>query len=101
MARQTDLLTLWRNILQAGGIQAYIEAQLRERGFLVDRRETDKMSDRELADYKKALKAEAEQKRTLAREAWKAYRASHIVHLGEGIHWTDEKLVDKWDIPNA
>jgi hypothetical protein len=82
-------------------MQAYIQGQLRERGFLVERRETDGMSDHELEQYKKALKAEAEEKRKLAREAWQAYRANHIVHLGEGIHWTDEKANDKWDIPNA
>src|SRR5436853_6777776 len=45
MARQTDLLTLWRNILQAGGVQTYIEAQLRDRGYLVERRETDQTSE--------------------------------------------------------
>ncbi len=102
MARQTDLLTLWRNIVQAGGPGAYIETQLREHGYLVERRETDKMSERELEDYKKSLKAEAAEKRTLAREAWKAYRANHIVYLGEGIYWSDDaKAKDKWDVPNA
>jgi RNA-directed DNA polymerase len=101
LARQTDLLTLWRTILQAGGPEAYIQAQLRERGYLVERRETDKMSERELEDYKKSLKAEAAEKRTLARDAWKAYRANHIVHLGEGVYWSDVKANDKWDVPNT
>ena len=59
MAKQTDLLTLWRTIVQAGGQQAYIQAQLREHGYLVERRETDQMSEKELEDYKKSLKAEA------------------------------------------
>src|ERR1035438_8545535 len=60
------------------------------------------MSERELEDYKKSLKAEAAEKRTLAREAWKAYRANHIVYLGEGIYWSDDaKAKDKWDLPNA
>ncbi len=31
-----DTATLWRLIVQAGGMTAYIDAQLRERGFLVD-----------------------------------------------------------------
>lgn len=101
MARQTDLLTLWRNIVQAGGRQAFIDAQLRERGFLVERRETDGMSDRELAEYKKALKAEAEERRKVARDAWRAYQASHIVFLGDGVYWSDEPGPDKWDAPNA
>jgi len=101
MAKQTDLITLWRTILQAGGPEAYIQAQLRERGYLVERRETDKMSEKELEDYKKSLKTEAAEKRALQRESWKAYRANHIVHLGEGVHWSDEKANDKWDVPNA
>jgi hypothetical protein len=47
MAKQSDLITLWRNIVQAGGIQAYMQEQLRERGFLVERREVDDLSERE------------------------------------------------------
>lgn len=102
MARQTDLTTLWRNIVQAGGIQAYVQAQLVERGFAVQRRETDGMSQRELAQYKKSLKAEAEERRKLKRESWEAYRSSHIVFLGENVFWSDDSSrQDKWDLPNA
>lgn len=101
MARQTDLVTLWRNIQQAGGIPAYIEAQLTERGFLVARRETDGMSARELEDYKKSLKAEAEERRKLKKEAWAAYKSSHVVYLGEGVFWNDDQRQDKWDVPHA
>ena len=43
MARQrTNLDTLWRQIEQAGSIDAYVDGQLREHGFLVERRATDK-----------------------------------------------------------
>jgi hypothetical protein len=99
--RQTDPFDLWRAIVQAGGIQPYIDAQLSARGFLVARRETDGMSERELADYKKSLKAEALERARLRREAWAAYRAEHIVYLGDGIYWSDEPGPDKWDLPNA
>ena len=101
MARQTDLITLWRNIIQAGGTQAYIESQLRERGFLTQRRETDKMSERELDQYKKQLKQEAEERAKLKREAWKAYKATHVVFLGDGVFWSDKNEPDKWDVKNA
>jgi hypothetical protein len=101
VARQTDLLTLWRNIVQAGGTQAYIDAQLREHGFLVERREADAMSDRERDQYKKALKAEAEEARKLRQETWRAYKASHVVHLGDGVYWSDEAKHDKWDAAHA
>lgn len=99
--RTTDPLTLWRAIEQAGGTQAYVEAQLTERGFLVKRRPTDKMSERELEAYKKSLKLEAKEKRTLQAEAWRAYKTSHIVYLGEGIYWKDDAGPDKWDLPHA
>src|SRR5277367_6642995 len=101
MARQTDLMTLWRNITQAGGTTAYIDAQLRERGFLVERREVDEMSDREKEAYKKSLKEEAAEKRRLKKEAWLAYRANHIVFLGETIFWSDKSDKDRWDLPHA
>src|SRR5262245_9685169 len=101
MARATNYLELWRTVTQAGGRQAYIDAQLRERGFLVERRDTDGMSERELADYKKSLRTEAEERRKLRREAWQAYKSAHVVHLGEGVHWSDTADKDKWDLPNA
>jgi retron-type reverse transcriptase len=102
MARQTDLLTLWRNIVQAGSTDAYIQAQLQERGYLVERRETtDGMSERELADYKKSLRTEAEERKKVKKEVWQAYRATHIVFLGDGIYWNDEATKDKWDLAHA
>jgi len=97
----SDPVSLWRAIVQAGGTEAYVNAQLVERGFLVTRRPTDDMSDREREAYKKSLKAEAEERRKLARAAWTAYRANHIVHLGDGIWWHDEPRKDKWDLADA
>jgi RNA-directed DNA polymerase len=101
VSRHTELITLWRNITAAGGISAYIHAQLTEKGYLVDRGDTDGMSDRELNDYKKRLKEEAEERRKLQREAWRAYKSTHIVHLGETIFWSDNKTSDQWDLKNA
>jgi retron-type reverse transcriptase len=96
-----DLATLWRLIVQAGGMKAYVDARLEERGFLVVRRDVDAMSDREKDAYKKELKQEADERRKLRREAWAAYKANHVVHLGEGVFWTDEVREDKWDTPNS
>src|SRR5258708_33095983 len=102
MARKrTDPVYIWRAILQAGGIDAYIEAQLAERGVKVEKKETAGMSARELEQYKKQLRAEAEERKKLKKEAWKAYKANHIVHLGEGVYWNDEKRQDKWDVAPA
>lgn len=99
MSTQTDLLTLWRAIRQAGGVNAYIDHQLKSRGFLVTRRDTAQMSKRELDRYKKELKTEAAEKRRLAKEAWLAYKANHIVHLGDGVFWNDALDFDRYDLP--
>ena len=99
MARQrTDIDAIWRGIEQAGSVDAYIDQQLREHGFLIERRATDDMSQRELAQYKKQLKEEAAEQRRLRANAWKAYKSRHIVHLGDGVFWNDGLDYDKWDI---
>src|SRR4029078_4554553 len=81
----------------------YVQAQLRERGFVLERKKTDGMSKSELSAYKKSLKEEAAERRRLSREAWAAYRATHVIHLGEGegIFWNDESDHDRWDAQNA
>src|SRR5262249_57989541 len=102
MARKkSDPSLLWRSIQQAGGIQAYIDAQLAERGVKVERKETGGMSAKELEQYKKSLRAEAEERKKLKKEAWKAHKANHIVHLGEGVYWTDEARKDKRVAPHS
>jgi retron-type reverse transcriptase len=102
MTRLADPITLWRTIQQTGGMDAYVTAQLQQRGLLVPRREsTEGMSERELAEYKKALRAEAEERKKIKREVWLAYKANHIVHLGEGIFWDDRQTKDKWDLEHA
>lgn len=101
MSRLSDPLALWHAVVQAGGVQAYVNAQLTERGFLVQRRPTDEMSDREKEEYKKSLRREAEERRRLRKEAWLAYKAQHVVHLGEGVHWNDTPGPDRWDLDHA
>ena len=93
--------TLWFAIEKAGSITAYVRKQLKERGFLVKRRDVDNMSLRQLKKYKLELKTESIEKRKLKKAAWEAYKANHIVHLGEGIYWTDDTSDDQWDIENA
>jgi hypothetical protein len=97
----TDPIALWQSILQAGGVRAYIDGQLKDRGFLVARRDADTMSDREKDQYKKQLKQEAAERRKLKKEAWAAYKTAHVVHLGDGVYWNDEAKPDKWDTPNG
>ena len=92
---------MWGAISEAGGIDAYIEKQLIANNYLVERKDTDNMSKAELERYKKTLKKEAEEKRKLKKETWQAYKATHIVHLGESVFWNDQAEMGKWDLENA
>ena len=100
-AQQTRLDTVWQAIESAGSINAYVRQQLQQHGYLLERRPTDGMSKSELDKYKKELKQEAAEQRHLKQEAWQAYKSKHIVHLGEGIYWSDDSSEDQWDTPNA
>jgi hypothetical protein len=93
--------TLWDEIEKAGNVERYVQQQLELKGFVVKRRATDTLSTRELENYKKELKTEALEKRKLKKEAWQAYRATHIVHLGTGIYWSDDSSHDRWDLQDA
>lgn len=92
---------LWQAIEKAGSVNAYVRSQMEKNGFLVARRPTDNMSKAELDKYRQELKKEASEQRRLNKDAWQAYQSKHIVHLGEGIYWTDDTSEDKWDTPNA
>lgn len=101
MTSTSDPVQLWESIQQSGGIDAYVDGQLRERGYLVERQNAEKLSKKKLSDYKKSLKREAAEKKRLKKEAWLAYKANHIVHVGEGIYFNDDDNFDVWDLANA
>ncbi len=103
MSKTVDnkLETLWAEIEKAGSTQAYVRNQLQANGFMVQRRPTDAMSKSELDKYKQELKKEAAEKRRLQQATWQAYKAKHIVHLGQGIYWSDDTSGDQWDVTNG
>ena len=92
---------LWQDIELAGGRYQYVQQQLVEQGFVVDRQPIDNMSPKERDRYKKALKKEAAEERKLKKEVWQAYQAHHIVYLGRHIYWSDDTSADKWDVKDA
>ena len=92
---------LWQDIELAGGRSQYVQQQLVEQGFVVDRQPIDNMSPKERERYKKALKKEAAEERKLKKEVWQAYQAHHIVYLGRHIYWSDDTSADKWDVKDA
>jgi RNA-directed DNA polymerase len=96
--RQRVLEELWDKIKKAGGPKAYIEEQLKARGHLVIRRPTDKMTKAALEDYKQSLKRESASRRELRKEAWAAWRATHIVHLGDNVYFNDADNFDRFDL---
>lgn len=92
---------IWQAIEKAGSVNVYVQEQLRKNGFLVTRRPTDNMTKAELEKYRQELKKEATEQRRLNKEAGQAYKSKHIMHLGEGIYWSDDSSEDQWDLPNA
>ena len=97
----TEHQKLWQAIREAGGIDAYVDQQLGANGWLVQRRETDGMSARELKKYKEQLRHEAAERKALQKQAWEAYRDTHIVFLGDQVYWQDNPQEAARDLPNA
>jgi RNA-directed DNA polymerase len=96
---QAEREALWKAIEQAGSREAWVQRELEARGLLVTRRVGAELSEAELGRYKRELQREAAERRTLQREAWAAYRATHVVHLGEGVFWNDAADADQFDLP--
>ena len=92
---------LWQDIENAGGRYQYIQQQMVQHGFMVEREPIDNMSPKERERYKKSLKKEATEEKNLKKIAWQAYKAQHIVYLGRHIYWSDDTSIDKWDTKDA
>lgn len=100
-SKQQQWEQLWQAIEQAGGRYQYVLEQMKKNGFFVERKAIDKMSASERERYKKQLKKESEEQKTLQQQAWQAYKANHIVHLGQGIYWSDDTSEDQWDVKDG
>lgn len=92
---------IWQEIVQAGGVDKFITDKLTKNGFLVKRRETDKMDAKQLKEYKESLKKEAEERKKLKKDTWKVYKENNLTYIGEGIFWQDKPYEDKFDLKNA
>ena len=78
----------WKAIVEAGGEDAWINAELRQKGLFVD---TDPatLSDSDRNAYKERKKAEALETRGLRKLARRAYLATHVDFVGAGIFFRD------------
>jgi hypothetical protein len=77
----------WKAIQEAGGSDAWVEAEIAAKGLVVD---TDPEADK--ASFKEKKKAEAAERRRLRQLVWQAYRATHVTHVGAGIYFRDEDV---------
>jgi RNA-directed DNA polymerase len=96
-ARREECEARWKKISEAGGIDSWINEQLKAKGLYVDLDPT-KLTDKQRKGFKEKKKAEAEERRNLKKLSWEAYFATHISHLGSGVFWNDETDADKFDI---
>src|SRR5688572_10375023 len=69
----------WDDIAKAGGIDAWVKQELAARGL------TDPAAQRPV-------------RRELYKDAWKAYKKAHLVHVGAGIFHHDTADIDKFDV---
>ncbi|MBZ4411491.1 reverse transcriptase family protein [Myxococcus sp. XM-1-1-1] len=97
-AAHEALLTRWKAIVEAGGAEEWAQAQLVSRGLAVGELDFSSASEKEKTAWKEKKKAEAAERRALGRQAHEAWKATHVGHLGAGVHWEEEGGSDKFDI---
>jgi RNA-directed DNA polymerase len=80
----------WQAILDAGGADAWVESELRSRGFFVDT-DPSTLTDADKGSFKERKKKEAEERRALQKLAHKAYQATHVQFVGAGIYYREDE----------
>jgi RNA-directed DNA polymerase len=96
-AQRHERAALWTAVQEAGGIAAWVRAELGKKGVSTEGLDPAALSDRQKGAFKEKKRAEAEARRALKRLAWDAYRETHITHLG-AVHWDDDQSPDKLDV---
>ena len=88
----------WSQIAEAGGIRAWVYAELERKG-LVEDVDTATLSDKERKRFKARREEERRVRRILMDQAWTAYRRAHLVHVGLGVFYHDTADYDRYDVP--
>lgn len=96
-AQREERRALWKTIREAGGVAAWVRAELAKKGVSTEGVDPSTLTDRQKGGFKEKKRAEGEARRALKRLAWDAYRETHIAHLGD-VHWDDDASPDKLDI---
>ncbi|MEM9492446.1 MAG: reverse transcriptase family protein, partial [Myxococcota bacterium] len=87
----------WPKIAEAGGIHAWVHAELERKGLIEDV-DTSQLSDKERKKFKARREEERRVRRILLKQAWTAYRGAHLIHLGPGVFYHDTADYDRFDI---
>ncbi len=88
----------WSEIAEAGGIDAWVVAELQARGLWEEGVDTSTLSDRERKKYKARREEERRVRKRLRRHAWAEFRRNNLVHIGRGVFYHDTPDVDRFDI---
>lgn len=88
----------WPGIAEAGGIDAWIVAELKTRNLWEEGVDTSKLSDKARKAYKARREEERRVRKLLRKHAWGAFRRANLVHLGVGVFYHDTVDVDRYDI---
>jgi RNA-directed DNA polymerase len=88
----------WPQIAEAGGIDAWVVAELKARGLWDEGTDTSTLSDKERKKYKARREEERRVRKLLRRHAWAEFRRNHLVHVGAGIFYHDTVDVDRRDL---
>jgi hypothetical protein len=94
------LLARWKAIQDAGGREEWVRQQLVAKGVAAEEVDFEELSEKQKAAWKEKKKAEAAERRALDRQVWEAWKATHINHLGVGVHWDEQEGPDKFDAPD-
>ena len=78
-----------RAVEEAGGREPWVEKSLRDKGLFVDTDPSTLSNDAERNAFKERKRAESAERKRLRKVAWASYRATHVVHVGAGIFYSD------------
>ncbi|WP_224368576.1 reverse transcriptase family protein [Hyalangium versicolor] len=92
------LLSRWKAIEEAGGTDEWVRAQLVAKGVAAEEVDFEDLSEKQKSAWKEKKKAEAVERRALKRQVFEAWKATHINHLGTGVHWNEQGGPDKFDV---
>lgn len=94
----TTRVPAWREIAEAGGIDAWIHQELQRQGLVDEVTDPSSLKDAEKQAWKSRREEERRVRGELAKVVRAAYKKAHLVHLGPGVYFSDDADVDRFDL---